>query len=361
MGIGAHIKEARLMADLSLRDLASRTGVSAQAISKYERGLDKPGSRVLLNLAKALNVRVEYFLRPQKVIELRPVFRKRAALTRRKEEATLARIREWLQRYLEVELLTNRETPFKCPERFPFRIAALSDAELAAEALREAWQVGVGPIENLTKLLEDHGIKIGIVKADQRFDACAFRIGPENHTPVIVVKDGVPGDRQRLNLAHELGHLLLQPDDGVNEERAAFRFAGALLVPREAAIAELGSRRHTLTPYELHVLKHKYGLSMQAWIYRAKDLLILSEADASVLFKAFKMRGWHVKEPGDQYPPERSSRLEQLIMRAWSEGAISEGRAMELLGRSFKDFEREVKREHGKVPIAVRLGYNSAD
>ncbi len=360
MAIGERIKEARIMADLSLRELASLAGVSAQAISKYERGLDKPGSAVLLSLAKALGVRVEYFVRPKKEIVLQPVFRKRAALSRRKEEATLAKVREWLERYLEIEIITHREVPFEYPEGFPFGIRALPDTETAAEALRDAWRVGVDPIENLTKLLEDQGIKVGTVDADQEFDACAFWLGPEKHTPVIALKEGTPGDRQRMNLAHELGHLLLKPDPGVDEEKVAFRFAGAFLVPGQAVVAEIGNPRHTFTPYELHLLKHKYGLSMQAWIYRAKDLGILTEANASLLFKAFKTKGWHLKEPGDSYPPERSERLEQLVMQAWSEGAISEMRATELLGMSFKDLQREVKRDHGGVPIAVRLGHDTA-
>ncbi len=360
MAIGERIKEARLMADMSLRDLASRAGVSAQAISKYERGLDKPGSGVLVSLAKALGVRVEYFVRPKNEIVLQPVFRKRATLSRRREEATLAKVREWLERYLEVEILTHREVRFKFPEAFPFSIRALPDTEMAAEALRDAWQVGVDPIENLTRLLEDQGIKVGTVDADYKFDACAFWLGPEKRTPVIALKQGTPGDRQRMNLAHELGHLLLRPGSGVDEEKMAFRFAGALLVPRQAVVPEIGDRRHTFTPYELHLLKHKYGLSMQAWIYRAKDLGIITGADASVLFKAFKMEGWHLNEPGDPYPPERSERLEQLVMHAWSEGAISERRATELLGMSFKDLQREVKRDHGGIPIAVRLGHHSA-
>jgi hypothetical protein len=99
---------------------------------------------------------------------------------------------------------------------------------------------------------------------------------------------------------------------------------------------------------------------MQAWIYRAKDLGILTGANPALLFKAFKTNGWHLKEPGDAYPMERSERLEQLVMQAWSEGAISERRATELLGMSFRDLQREVKRDHGEVPIAVRLGHHSA-
>ncbi|MDZ7844749.1 MAG: ImmA/IrrE family metallo-endopeptidase [Anaerolineales bacterium] len=97
------------------------------------------------------------------------------------------------------------------------------------------------------------------------FDALVF--WANERIPVIVVKGGIPGDRQRFNLARELGHILLDLSDNVDEEKAAHRFAGAFLVPRQKAIEELGEHRQRLSVQELHILKHKYGLSMQAWIY----------------------------------------------------------------------------------------------
>ena len=56
--IGRKLKVARSAAGLSLRDLSDRIGnrVSAQAIGKYERNEDMPGSAPLLAIAKALDV-----------------------------------------------------------------------------------------------------------------------------------------------------------------------------------------------------------------------------------------------------------------------------------------------------------------
>jgi transcriptional regulator with XRE-family HTH domain len=64
MNIGKRLKSIRLQAGLSQRELAEKVGISAQTISKYERGLDTPGSADLIRLAKAFGVRVEYFFRP---------------------------------------------------------------------------------------------------------------------------------------------------------------------------------------------------------------------------------------------------------------------------------------------------------
>jgi Zn-dependent peptidase ImmA (M78 family) len=125
---------------------------------------------------------------------------------------------------------------------------------------------------------------------------------------------------------------------GLNGEKAAHRFAAAFLVPEAAARFELRGRRVDLSLYELHLLKHKYGLSMQAWIYRARDLGIISLAKAKVLFMTFGSKGWRKQEPGDVITPEIPRRFERLVMGALADGLISESRAEELLGMPVRDF-----------------------
>lgn len=347
--IGERIKLARQGKGMSLRCLAEVVKVSAQAISKYERGLDVPSSGVLLRLADALGVSLEYFFRTPKIGTIKPVYRKKTVFNKKQEHATLAEIRDWLERYLEVEMLVlNQEKKFKVPSEIDFNVHSLEDVEKIAEELRNEWRLGLDPIENMTEMLENLGIKVGTVRGSETFDACAFVL--DDGTPVIVVKSGVPGDRQRFDLAHELGHLLLRAKKGLDEEKIAFRFAGAFLVPATVARSELGDKRRKLSLYELHFLKHKYGLSMQAWVYRAKDLGIISESTARAVFQRFRASGWHKEEPGDQYPSEEPGRMTRLIMRALAEKIISERRAAELLGRPLEVFLEEVATKHGGFP-----------
>ena len=58
---------ARKAAGLSMSKLAEEVGVSANAIKKYEHGINIPSSNNLLKMANALNVRTEYFFRPIEV------------------------------------------------------------------------------------------------------------------------------------------------------------------------------------------------------------------------------------------------------------------------------------------------------
>ena len=327
MTIGQRIKQARKLNSLNVRDLGAQVGVSAMAISKYERDQDTPGSGVLLRLAQALNVNVDFFFRPATVAVELQAYRKHAALGAKDEEAIEVRVQEWVERYLEVEgLFSDAQKEIILPV---YEVHSLEDVEQAASQLREAWDLGLDPIENLIQLLEDQGMMVGLVPGFDHFDACTYKAGA---VPVIVSKSDLPGDRQRFNIGHELGHLVLNVPEEMDAENAAHRFAGAFLAPEKTARFELGSSRTNLDTNELYMLKHKYGLSMQAWIYRAKDLGIISQSAAARLFQRFHSNGWSKNEPGEVYPSEQPARMQQLIFRALAEDLISRSRAQELLG-----------------------------
>lgn len=57
--LGDYLREQRLAAKLSLRQLAEQTGVSNPYLSQIERGLRRPSAEVLQQLAKALRVSAE--------------------------------------------------------------------------------------------------------------------------------------------------------------------------------------------------------------------------------------------------------------------------------------------------------------
>lgn len=311
--------------------LAQQAQVSKMAISKYEREEDIPSSGVLLRLSAALQMPVEFFFRPPAARVQLQAFRKRSSLGAKEQEAVMAQIQEWLERYLEVEeILQEDQSPVSLPK---FQVSSLDDIENAALELRRLWNLGDDAIENLMELLEDQKIKVGLVDGFDDFNACTFQAG---ESPVIVTKLGQSGDRQRFNLAHELGHLVLQVGQDMSVEKAAHRFAGAFLVPAENARRELGAQRSNLDFSELYLLKHKYGLSMQAWVSRARDLHIIDENTAERLFRAFSAKGWRKIEPGEPLISEKPLRMQRLIFRAFAEDLISHTRAEELLGTALE-------------------------
>ncbi len=57
--LGEYLREQRVAAELSLRQLAEQTGVSNPYLSQIERGLRRPSAEVLQQLAKALRISAE--------------------------------------------------------------------------------------------------------------------------------------------------------------------------------------------------------------------------------------------------------------------------------------------------------------
>ncbi len=338
--IGDRILQARKAAGLSMRALADKAGISAMAISKYENNKSAPSSGVLLSLADALGVRVEYFFRTARV-QLREVeYRKHSKLPKKTLDQIEGDVVEQIERYLELEefLPVSPIESFKLPAEIPC-VERYDDIELIAQLVRDAWGLGANPIPDLIDTLEEKGVIVLQSNAlhGEKFDGLAAQV---NGSPVIVVGRDWPGDRQRFTLAHELGHLILtgKLTDDIDEEKAANRFAGAFLVPASEVIKELGNSRKRLEPIELCVLKSAYGLSMQGWLHRAHDLGVLTKIAYGNMFKLFAMRGWRKSEPGDEYPSEKPKLFMQLVFHACAEDLISESKAAELLGKSLSEF-----------------------
>ncbi|MBI3964021.1 MAG: hypothetical protein HY329_00175, partial [Chloroflexi bacterium] len=124
-----------------------------------------------------------------------------------------------------------------------------------------------------------------------------------------------------------------------------------------------GERRHTISEYELQLLKHKYGLSMQGWIHRAEQAGVLPKGAATKLRQRFEQRGWKMVEPGRPYPEEKPTRHERLVMHALAEQVVSESRAAELLGMPLQQFWAEVEASYdphdAERPDAPRSGSGS--
>src|ERR1700760_1764296 len=63
-GLGSRIRARREAMDLSLRDLAERSGVSAPMLSQVERGETSPTLQVATRIAAGLELRLSQLRRP---------------------------------------------------------------------------------------------------------------------------------------------------------------------------------------------------------------------------------------------------------------------------------------------------------
>lgn len=339
--IGERLKQARLGAGLSMDALAAKIDhfLTKQAISKYETGKSIPGPEALVRLADALGVKTSYFMRESKIKVKFIAYRKHSRLPKAETGRLQVRVTDhleqffWLAALFPVDGDLERRRTAGIPK--PRQARSADDVEKIAKELREDWKIGLDPIENLAETLEDHAAIVLALDADERFDgnaAWATVVSDDEYTiPILVTNAAMPGDRQRFNLAHELGHLAIRQKQTKEDEDIAHRFAAAFLVPDETAYKELGRSRSRIEFDELLLLKHKYGLSIQGWVRRAKDLGIITPSLYKNTIVSFRKRKWHKREPGKQVVSEQPLRFKQLVLRAMAERIISRERAEELI------------------------------
>jgi Zn-dependent peptidase ImmA (M78 family)/transcriptional regulator with XRE-family HTH domain len=354
--IADRIKLARRKAGLSLRELSTAMDnrVTAQAIGKYERGDDVPSSGVLMSLAKALDVSLSYILDTQGV-ELSGVeFRTKASTTARDRALVETEVLEWIERYLQIELILELDSAtWQCPVASPRRLGNIEEAEELAREVRKTWRLGLDPIPSMTELLEEKGLKVLTVALPSRVSGftCMVGRGSEGPSlPVIVVNNQFPLERRRLTLAHELAHRLIDTDSlpDRDEEKAANLFAGAFLMPREHLLQEVGKHRNAFGYREIMNLKRVYRVSGAALLMRLRQLDVINQSTLVYAFQSVA-RGWRTSEPEELEPPtergeqEKARRFERLCYRALAENLISLTKASELLRLPVAEVEAGLK------------------
>lgn len=136
-----------------------------------------------------------------------------------------------------------------------------------------------------------------------------------------------PIERLRFDMAHELGHILMHTWGEENEdiskdefnarEKQANMFASALLLPRET-FSKSVSAYPTNIDYYL-ALKKKWKVSMQAMMYRARQLDIISANQFQYMMRTMSKNGNRTHEPGDK-PGEIGDTIFQAALDMLFEG-----------------------------------------
>lgn len=317
---GERLKNARLYRGLTLTELANKTGISKQSISQYESG-SKPDIQKLLIIARELGFPSEFFLQDDSCKTATEVtyFRSLSTATKmsRKSQSIkleyVAKMFEILAQYVSFPPLnlpnisfTDNDDEFDCDGQK----AMLDEIENIASKVREHWGLGLSPIDNLQLTLEKNGIIVtGFDTTDSKIDAFSQRtIIDSGDVFFIAVDQGEkPKGRVFFDMAHELGHILLHPwsenleliskEDFRTLERQANMFASALLLPRESFIQEVQAYPTDLNYYIY--LKKRWNCSIQAMIYRAHQLGVISDNQYQYMMRQVSKKGWRIKEPED--------------------------------------------------------------
>ena len=87
------------------------------------------------------------------------------------------------------------------------------------------------------------------------------------------------------------------------------------------------------------MLKHEWGLSMNAWIYRLRDVGRIREDEARRLWREFRANGWNEQEPGPGLPAETATLFRRNIVALLANGRIARTTGAELMGVEEEELE----------------------
>ena len=344
--LAQRLKQLRLARGWSLDELSDFLGglVTKQALSKYEKGLSQPSMKVVVKIAEIFSVKTAHlFAEPEVHVKLL-AYRKCATLPKRDENMVEGMVSQALEERIALQEKVADPFSLNLPaQKYP--VASLADAEKAADELRKFWNIGSSPVASVVGLLESQFIHVfSIATASEKFDGISALAADDNGNVIaaaVVTRDGVPGERQRFSLLHEVGHLVLDVSDGVDEEKAAHRFAGAFLAPAELLKLEIGTRRTTVQLKELFLLKRSFGVSAQALAFRLRDLGIINDSSYKWLCIQFNHNRMRKNEP-EPLPQEEPQWLSRTVLRAFSEGLITADEANRLTGEPYDSAHKEI-------------------
>ncbi len=309
---GERLRQARLYRKCTINELAEALGVSKQAISQYETQNQTPEFTKMRLITEILKFPSSYFFQQDShnVEETTTYFR--ALLSTNKSDRLqqnikirhLAIIHEILCKYIEYPKLNLPKIPRELKENL-----TSENIEIIAMLVREHWNLGVKPINDIIHLLEKNGIVTTAYPIEKQIDAYSKMIKINNNERFIIVLSTDKDSAVRINFdaAHELGHILLHDwcidleelskEEFKQREKEANNFAAAFLLPRQSFTREVAIFPKNLNYYV--ELKRKWKVSIPAMIIRAFNLDIITDNQYQYLMKQLSFRKWRNSEPLD--------------------------------------------------------------
>ncbi len=304
---GERLKAARIYRGLTVAELAERLKLQRQTVSMYENDkIKNPEYATIKNMSDILGFPIKFFLEESNTNMKIGSTYFRALLTTNKKYRNqqvqkmnfISTVYSFLSEYIEFPAFN-----------FP-TVQGEINPEDAAERLRNYWNLGDKPIENIIYLVEQNGILVSRFDSGTN-DIDAFSqmldINGESIFLIGYSKNKGTAARIHFDIAHELGHMLLHEwsedietlskEEFREIENQAHAFASAFLLPREAFSKDVGTYANNISYYI--ELKKKWKVSISAMIRRAYTLNLIDYSTYQNLMRRMQKEGIKKHEPLD--------------------------------------------------------------
>jgi Zn-dependent peptidase ImmA (M78 family)/transcriptional regulator with XRE-family HTH domain len=320
--VAARLTEAREARGLAQIALAEITGIKSQSISHYEQGRQSPSPEALALLCEKLELPQNYFLRPSPRYTAEGVFFRSYRHASRGARLKAVRRLNWLK---EIAAYLGRHLDLPVAA-IPFRTG---DVEQAAEHCRETLELGAGPVNDMTLLLENLGCIVSRSSADAEVEGSHSQWA--NGKPFVMLAESTCSGRIRFDAAHELGHLEMHRLTEVQADR----FARAFLLPAKM----FGQEVWAPTIDALVSLKKIWNCPVSEMIARCGEIGVFDKDQVRRALVNHSRRGWKSREPNADVPPESPKLLARGIRLLISEGGRHPHTVLTDLGLAPADVE----------------------
>jgi Zn-dependent peptidase ImmA (M78 family)/DNA-binding XRE family transcriptional regulator len=296
------MKRLRLMRRWDQATLAQLTNIHVTTISQIERGRAVATEEQRAAIGRAFGYSDSFMSASMDLLPTtRPWLRAYADASKKEADARTALAT------LSVEYIRSlRLKPL--PDVLPWFDAPLGDDDAIEEAAAEVRSIaGLDPdavVGNATRAAERLGCVV--LPLDSELGKhLGMSVRADNVPIVCVAKSGIPGDRQRWTVAHEIGHLVLHGDASPPQsaaeasamEKQAHRFAAAFLTPGDAVVETLHEVGGKATLRALADVKSVWGVAIKSLVGRYNALGEINDAAARSLYKQISARKWSKSEP----------------------------------------------------------------
>lgn len=283
--------------------------ITQGTFSKIEHGLLEPTQEQVASIAQALQFRPKFFYNHVPLYDFTYSFYRSqksiSIISHKVIQAKANLYRMHIRKFLDsIELEPELEEIYKidCYGKDPSEVSAI---------IKHVWNVPCGPVHNITCMIERAGIIVipmdfGTMKMDGFCHASYDGI-----PPIIFINKNLSVDRYRFSLMHELGHLLMHRVPAEEQESEANAFAASFLMPDEEIKRDF---LHRLSLQRFAELKRKWGVSMQALIYKAWSLGKITDRGLKYYQIEMSKRGYRKNEPVElSHFKENPASLSQLV------------------------------------------------
>ncbi|MBX7110945.1 MAG: XRE family transcriptional regulator [Dehalococcoidia bacterium] len=287
--------------------LARTIGITQGHISRIEAGQSPASDAIISDVVDALGYPEHFFFMDEPVYGpgVSEFFHRKhntstKVLNRMHANLNVRRIH--VARLMAAAELNSENIPRLNPRDF-------GSPEAVARAIRSTWNLPPGPVEDLTSAVEDAG---GIVLhcdfGTRDVDGVSRWI--PGLPPMFFLNRDMPGDRMRLTLAHELGHVVMHRAPRPEMEEEAYSFGRELLMPED----EIRPHFQRVTVHSLAEMKPFWRVSMAALLYCAGELGAISERQRRTLYMQLGSRGFRRQEPPElDVPIEKPTLLQEIV------------------------------------------------